>query len=251
MFLLFTLSLPFICRFIALLLKFVIYLYALAQFLTHFKPFWCLNLRNAFLQCLLRNPLNSADCHLSVWLIAPWIWLIATFQSGWLPPFSLADCHLSMRLIATFQCGWLPFFDPADATLCLIWPECHIKLAWVPIYSFGLGAIAFNPAERHITLAWVPIYSFGLGDVVLIRLMPRPLFESSLGAVVTYSAWVPFLFKVGHSSPASAPFYPKFGKLAIHFRQVCHFIQVRQVRRTSFCSCQLMHHRHSTEFTRP
>jgi hypothetical protein len=82
----------------------------------------------------------------------------------------------------------LPFFDPADATLCLIWPECHITLAWVPIYSFGLGAI------------------------VLIQLMPRPLFESSLGAVVIYSAWVPLLFKVG--------------KLAIHFRQVRHFTQV-------------------------
>jgi hypothetical protein len=28
--------------------------------------------------------------------------LIATFQS--------ADCHLSIRLIATFQFGWLPHF---------------------------------------------------------------------------------------------------------------------------------------------
>jgi hypothetical protein len=63
--------------------------------------------------------------------------------------------------------------------------------------------------ERHVTLAWVP--TLGLGAVVLIRVMPRPLFESSLGAVVTYSAWVPFLFKVG--------------KLAIHYRQVRHFIQ--------------------------
>jgi hypothetical protein len=69
----------------------------------------------------------------------------------------------------------LPFFDPtwADATLHLIRPE------------------------RHVTLAWVPIYLFGLCAVVLIRLMPRPLFESSLGAVVIYSAWVPLLFKVG------------------------------------------------------
>jgi hypothetical protein len=83
----------------------------------------------------------------------------------------------------------LPFFYPslADATLHLIRPECHITLAWVPIHLLGLGA------------------------VVLIRLMPRHLFESSLGAVVIYSAGVPFLFKVG--------------KLAIHFWQVRHFTQ--------------------------
>jgi hypothetical protein len=74
-------------------------------------------------------------------------------------------------------------------------------LAWVPLHLIR--------PERHRTLAWAPIYSFGLGAVVLIRLMPRPLFESSLGAVVIYSAWVPFLFNVG--------------KLAIHFRQVRHF----------------------------
>jgi hypothetical protein len=49
----------------------------------------------------------------------------------------------------------------------------------------------------------------GLGAVLFIRLMPRPLFESSLGAVVIDSAWVPFLFKVGKlailSKSASSP----------------------------------------------
>jgi hypothetical protein len=34
--------------------------------------------------------LNSADCHL-------WIWLIATFEFGWLPPLNSADCHLSIQ----------------------------------------------------------------------------------------------------------------------------------------------------------
>ncbi len=130
-------------------------------------------------ECGWWPPFSAADCHLSMWLIA-------TFQCGWLPPFNVADCHLSIRLIATFQCGWLPPFNAVD---------CNFLI----------------PPEWPITLAWVPIYSFGLGAVVLIRLMPRPLFDSSLGAVVIYLAWVPFLFKVG--------------KLAIHFWQVRHFTQ--------------------------
>ncbi len=76
-----------------------------------------------------------------------------------------ADCHLSMRLIATFQ--------------------------------FGLSAILFiRPECRCIYSAWVPHYSCGLGAVVVIRLTLRPLFEPSLGAVVIYSACVPFIHKI-------------------------------------------------------
>jgi hypothetical protein len=110
----------------------------------------------------------------------------------------------------------LPFFDLADATLhlsglsaMLLWPGCQVNhSAWVPLY--------FIRPERHVTLAWVP--TLGLGAVVLIWLMPRPIFESSLGAVAIYLAWVPFLFKAG--------------KLAIHSRQVRHFTQVWQVRQS-------------------
>ncbi len=137
---------------------------------------------------------DAADCQLSVRLIA-------IFWCGWMPPFNAADCHLSMRLIATFQFGWLPFSDPADATLHLIWPECHITLAWMPIYSCGLGAVVFIRPECHIPLAWVPVYSFGLSATLFI--WP--------GCQFIHLAWVPFINKVwqvSHSFPASLTFYP-------------------------------------------
>ncbi len=159
------------------------------KFLTHIMPFWCL---------------KSAECIFAVTSAKP-------FEFSWLPPFIPADCHLSFRLIATFQCGWLPFLDSADATLCLIWPEFHITLAWVPIYSFGLGAVAFNPA-------WAP-QNPGLGSNLFIRpgcrcidsadaktfvwIQPgRCCYLFGLGAI-SFQCW-----QVGHSFPASSPFYP-------------------------------------------
>jgi hypothetical protein len=61
----------------------------------------------------------------------------------------------------------------------------------VPLY--------FIRPECHIASAWVP--TLGLGAVVLIRLMPRPLFESSLGTVVIYSAGCHFFLQLSADAP--------------------------------------------------
>jgi len=150
------------------------------------------NLRNAFLQCLLRNPLNAADCHLS-------IQLIAIFWSGW--------CHTLFGLGANLfirpgcHCiypAWVPHYLGLGAKL-FIRPECHITLAWVPIYSFGLSATLPWCGCQFIHSAWVPLYLSGLSATLLI--WP--------GCQFIHKVW-----QVCHSFPASLPFYPRLGKFA-------------------------------------
>ncbi len=76
----------------------------------------CIHLRRNRHNWTFNATLNSADCHLR-------IWLIATFEFGW--------CHCLIRLIATFQSGWLPFPDLV---------RCQITWAWVPLMT-GVTAI--------------------------------------------------------------------------------------------------------------
>ena len=150
-FLLFTLFLPFICRFIALICDL-----SVCPGPT-FYPYY------AFLM------FEICGMHFcSVFCETLWIRLIATFQCGWLPFLDAADCHLSMRLIATFQFGWLPPFNLAD---------CHtlFNSAWVP-HNLGLGAsLLIRPGCRCIdsadakTFVWIQpgsyCYLSGLGAI--------------------------------------------------------------------------------------
>jgi hypothetical protein len=118
-----------------------------------------------------------------------------------LPPVNAADCHLSIRLIAIFFILlWLmPHFIWSGLSASLPWPGCHcIYPAWVPCY-FGLGAKLFIrpgcrcilsglgatlpwPGSQFFHSAWVPLYLSGLSAT-----LPRPECHITLAWVPVYS----------------------------------------------------------------
>jgi hypothetical protein len=122
------------------------------------------------------------------------------FECGWLPPVNAADCHLSIRLIASFWSGWChtlhwpgcQFIHSAWVPLHLIWPERHVTLAsvpiihsaWVPLYWFSwCQDLCLNPA-------WVLLLFIRPGCHFFSKLASWP-FISGKSAILSKSASSP------------------------------------------------------------